>query len=236
MIGRDVIDVLLDHDLDQDHCEDVARRLEEPLVVPAVLPLKRPRYAVVLPQEEDGHDHESDLQVARVTAHGEELTPLIAGDLVVAYKADPVELLVPALVQVRGVLLSVDGLVLQEPTLASAQLPGDLVGEPIDLHQIDLVVGLVLGDVTDGLTRIGIAHELVGAGVPPGALAAEEPVDEPLREVGEQHRRLLAGRRLPLPVKESGNVLRRGMTWLFSLGRWKVATVIGPVGREAQDV
>ena len=77
MKGRDVVDVVLDHDLDQDHREDVARGLEEPLVVPAVLLLEHPRNAVVLPQEEDVHHHEPDLQVARVAADGEELAPLI---------------------------------------------------------------------------------------------------------------------------------------------------------------
>ena len=85
--GRDVVDVVLDHDLDQDHREDVARGLEEPLVVPAVLLLEHPRDAVVLAQEEDVHHHEPELQVARVAADGEELAPLVGGDLVVAYEA-----------------------------------------------------------------------------------------------------------------------------------------------------
>ena len=137
---------------------------------------------------------------------------------------------VPALVEVRGIRLSVDQLVLQQPTLARAQLSGDVVVEPVDLDQIDLVVGLVLGDVTQRLTCIGIADELAGVGVPLGALAAEEPVDEPRCEVREQHRRLLARRHLPLSGKECRHVLRFGLTWLRPLGRWKVTTVIGPVG------
>jgi hypothetical protein len=48
-----VIDVLLDDDLDQDDDEDVARGLEQPLVVPSrVLAVQLPRDAVVLTQEQ----------------------------------------------------------------------------------------------------------------------------------------------------------------------------------------
>ena len=41
VVRRDVVDVLLDHDLDQQHDQDVAGGLEEPVVVPARV-LRRP--------------------------------------------------------------------------------------------------------------------------------------------------------------------------------------------------
>ena len=168
VVGGDVVDVLLDHDLDQDHREDVPRGLEQPLVVPAVLLLEQPRDAIVLAQEQHVDHREPELQVAGVAAHGEQLTPLFVGDLLGAHDGDPVELLLPALVQVGRILLAVDDLVLEETALAGAQLPGDRVVEPVDLDQVDLVVGLVLGHVTDGLTRVGVAISLSAAGARSG--------------------------------------------------------------------
>jgi hypothetical protein len=68
-----VVDVLVDDDLDQQHRQDVARRPEQPLVVPAgVLARQRVREAVVLAQEQHAEHREPELQVRRVAAHGEQ--------------------------------------------------------------------------------------------------------------------------------------------------------------------
>ena len=181
-VGRDVVDVLLDDDLEQDHRQDVARGLEQALVVPAVGALEQPGDPIVLAQEEHAHEHEAELEVPGIAAEREELAPLRVGDLLVAHHGDAVEALAAVLVEVRRELLAADRLRLQPPALVRAQLVGDARVEPVDLDEIDLVVGLVAR---------GVADELAGRGVAVRALTAQEAVDEPLREVGEQDGRLL---------------------------------------------
>ncbi len=86
-----------------------------------------------------------------------------------------------------------------------------------------------------------------------GAVAAQKAVGEPLREVGEQHRRLLARDEL-LAAKQLGDVRRRGRRALALVGgrRRELAAVVGlvdervlrrevelraePVGARWQDV
>ena len=77
MIGRDVVDVLLDHDLDQQDDQDVPRGLEEPLVVPFggfFCPLEDVADPVVLAEEQDVHRQEAGIRVDPIPAHGKQVS------------------------------------------------------------------------------------------------------------------------------------------------------------------
>ena len=118
MVRRDVVDVLLDHDLDEEHGEDVPGRLEQPLVVPAVLALERSSDPVVLAQEQHPHDHEAELEVAGVAPEREQLAALVVGERRGPHNGDLVEHLAVAVVEVGRELLPAALLREQQSTLA----------------------------------------------------------------------------------------------------------------------
>ena len=132
VVRRDVVDVLLDHDLDQEHDHDVAGGLEQALVVPAgVRGRELAGDPVVLAQEQRVEQHEADLRVRRVAARGEQRVEPLGRDLLGPdTTADLAELrlLDAVLVEVGRELRAADLLRLQPPALrvrgAARSTPG----------------------------------------------------------------------------------------------------------------
>ncbi len=172
-VGREVVDVLLQHQPDHHHHQDVAGGLEDPLVVPAelsgVLVGEDPRHPVVLAQEQHVHRHRPDVRMHPVTAAGEQGVPVSGRHLGEADGPQRGELrLDPPLGAERGRELSApDQPRLQSAALEAAQAGSHLLGRAVELRQVQGV---------RGVRPTGV-----------GAVAAQESVGEPLGE-GRQQR------------------------------------------------
>ncbi|HEY6236076.1 MAG TPA: hypothetical protein VIW69_13320, partial [Candidatus Elarobacter sp.] len=138
LIGRDVVDVLLDDHFEDHHDHDVARRLEEALVVPArVGACKQVADTVVLAQAQHVHHHVADLNVRTFHAHREQLRPLRGLQIAflahrcvesVELRLDPVGRRI--VVELR-ILLAVDRLALELAAGERPQHRGRLRRQPV---------------------------------------------------------------------------------------------------------
>ena len=215
VVRRDVVDVLLDHDLDQQHDHDVARGLEQALVVPAgVLGGKPAGDPVVLAQEQRVEQHEPDLGVRRVAARGEQRVEPLGRDLIRADDLDLTELglLDAVLVEIRRELGAADVLALEAAALVRPQLGGPGGGDAVERQQVDVVGRVVAARIA---RRVPVA--------------AQEAVREPHREVGEHHGRLRAQDAVALAHEQVGDAVLGGES--RSRHRWEVAARVGPIGQ-----
>ncbi len=185
------------------------------LVVPARVRVgERARDPVVLAQEERVEQREADLGVRRVAPAREQRVDPVGRDLVGTDDLDLAELrlLDAAVVEVRRELGAADRLGLQPPALVGAQLLGPRRCHPVERQQVDLVARVVAARVALGV-----------------AVRAQEPVGEPLREVGEEHRGLRAGR----AVAGAGEEVRHplGVRQVPGRHRGKVAVRVRAIGQ-----
>jgi hypothetical protein len=112
--------------------------------------------------------------------------------------------------------------------VARAQLPGHRRPDAVELGQVDVGVGLVACQVAKPPRVVGGSIRRRGR---VRALAAQEAVGEPLREVREQDRRLGARRHLARgALEQRGDLLLAGSR-RWPLGRRQLARVVGLVGQ-----
>ncbi len=218
VVGGDVVDVLLDDQLDQQHDEDVARRLEQALVVPARVVRGRAARATLLCSRRN-----STVSMVKPSwmlprslpvANSVSRCASVSSSKRMTLQRVELRLDLAVLAQVGRELPAVDEPALQQPAVERAQRRRRRRVEAVELVRSMWWLELFL---RGSRGTCGVA--------------AQETVGEPLGEVGEQHRGARAGDHGLAAGEQVGGALGRGPAALGAGDRGQVPAAVGAVGQ-----